>query len=156
MAKIVGYLIGAVLLMGLLFPIPASVYFTYNALNAVLTFDRESAQITACYSHRQKSSNRVSISFGPVAVSPSGTKAKGGFRWQKKAWCEYSLGDQVEILIDPNDDQKVLINSFMQLWFYPVLFTFLAIIISMAVFKNLKKRWAKKSLLTNQNEKNGR
>ncbi|TRY33140.1 DUF3592 domain-containing protein [Aliiglaciecola sp. M165] len=145
MAKILGYIIGAVLLMGLLFPVPASIYFTYNALVAALTFERESAQITDCYSYRQKSSNRASTSFGPVAVSPSGTKAKGGFRWQKKAWCEYSIGDQVEILIDPKDRKNVLINSFMQLWFYPLLFSFLAIVISFAIYKNVKKRLANKT-----------
>ena len=38
---------------------------------------------------------------------------------------DYEIGDQVEILIDPEDPKEILINSFMEKWFLPLLLGFM-------------------------------
>lgn len=51
----------------------------------------------------------------------------------------YSIGESVEIFVNPNDPYDILVNGFMGFWFFPMIIFFIGLVlfsIGVAKFKN--------------------
>ncbi|WP_208348351.1 hypothetical protein [Pseudaestuariivita rosea] len=55
----------------------------------------------------------------PIAISAEGIEAHGSYRLGKE-WCDDQVGKSVNILVHPDDPQRSMINSYVQLWLLPV------------------------------------
>jgi len=43
----------------------------------------------------------------------------------------FSVGEKVDVIVDPDDKDRVIINSFGQKWFMPAIFTFIGSVFSL-------------------------
>ena len=120
-AKIIGYVIGGLFILGLLAPIPISIWLIWDRIDVLTSTTKVGATIESCHQRYKSSGNRTKSSWGPVAVTESGLKIKGDFTWSKKSWCESGIGERVSVFVHPWDEDKNRINTFFQFWFFPVL-----------------------------------
>ncbi|TQV88168.1 hypothetical protein [Aliikangiella coralliicola] len=122
-AKIIGYLIGGLFVLGLLAPIPISLWMIWDRVTVLSSTEVEPALIESCHHRYRTSGSRSKGSWGPVAVTERGLKVKGDFTWSKKSWCESDIGDEVNVFVHPTDKSKNRINTFFQFWFLPIIST---------------------------------
>ncbi len=140
-SKFLGYVFAGVLLLMFFAPIPFAIYLNYDALVALNNSDSAQATIIQCQAHRSSGSGNRSTSWRPVASLADGRTVEGSFGWTKREWCEGSVGEQVEVLIDPQNGNPIKINSFMQLWFLPLLMLAIASIIVWVSVLGYRKKY---------------
>ena len=138
-SKALGYLIGGLFLLAFLSPVPISIWLVYDRIDVYLNSSKQQATITHCYSHRS-SGNNSRLSFGPVAVTQSGQKVKGDFKWSKRKWCEYGIGSQVTVLLKNNDMEDSRIFTFLQFWSLPLFFLFISFVLYPAMYIAKRKK----------------
>ena len=118
-AKLIGYLIGGLLVLAMLSPIPLFAWLAYDRLEVLNSGSVQEAVIERCYSKRRSGSGS-STTFGPVAVTKNGLPVKGDFRWARRSWCESDIGDTVSVLVHQQNRDRSKIYSFTQFWLLPL------------------------------------
>ncbi len=146
MATILGYLLGAVFAAGIyLSPVVLFVYEASFVFDALSHSTSEQARITKChYKWQKRSSSSGSGSWAPVAVTDNEKEVIGHFRFRKKKWCEYFIGSEVEVFLSHDSSKKSQINTFLQLWFLPLIYGLLVVSLYTISIRNLYKRYRKK------------
>jgi uncharacterized protein YqgC (DUF456 family) len=141
MAKLIGTLIGIIFGAGIVLgPLFGSYYFGRNLYYAFAESTRENAKIVECTALKTRKSSTVNRSWAPVAKTDEGVVAKGIFGVKKKADCTVLVGTNVGIFVHKSDPSKNQINSFFQLWFYPLCFGFITLVLYGAMANNLMKK----------------
>lgn len=137
-ANLIGYLIGGLLVLAMLSPIPIFGWLVYDRIEVLNNASVEQAVISRCYSHRSSRSGSAPT-FGPVAVTESGLNIKGGFRWARRSWCESDIGESVSVLVHSERPENSRIYSFFQFWFLPLLMGFVVLIAYPLLYLKKKK-----------------
>ncbi|CZF77609.1 Internalin-A precursor [Grimontia celer] len=85
-------------------------------------FTQVPARVVACEGKWVETSQRTSggyrkdVVYYPVAETESGMKAQGKVLMPTRNLCSQTVGNRIEVLIDPNNPQKKRIYSFIQFW----------------------------------------
>lgn len=137
MARLLGYLVGGLFVLAMLSPIPVTFYLLYDRIT-VSALPTVSAVITECYYHRK--SNSSAASFGPVAVTAEEHQIRGEWRWNRRSWCERSIGDRVTVLLDSDDPQNSRIVTFEQFFALPLLMSLITFVAYPALVINHRKK----------------
>lgn len=138
--KVIGYLIGGIFAIGVFVPLGFASWLIYDRSAVLLSTTLEDATIESCYYQRVHGSSRGSASWGPVAVAANGVKVKGGFKWNKKSWCESGIGSKVSVFIHPSDSGKNRINTFFQFWFLPIALLLFCVIFYPAAYSAKRRK----------------
>ncbi len=115
-----GWVGKAIMLAIFLSPVGFTVWLVYDRVDVMLSAELQPAQITQCQVHRNDYGNSSKASFAPVATTVGGMKVEGGFTPSRKSWCEYFIGDEVQVFIHPVDESKNRIHSFLQFYLAPL------------------------------------
>ncbi len=107
-------------------------WFMYERLNVITNSTQQSATILNCENSWIKqrtgsssSSYRDVVVSAPVAMTDDGQKAIGTVKVPEKR-CDEMVGTAVQVYIHKSDPKLNRINSFLQFWFFPSIFAFLA------------------------------
>lgn len=78
-------------------------------------YERRTGTVVDCVGKRFKHKSKYAY----VVETKDGTRVTA--RWYgSRAWCERQLGKSASVLIDPENGQEGVINSFMDRWLLPV------------------------------------
>ncbi len=119
--KIIGYLIGgAFLVITLLGPAIGLYLVSKDTVAAWRYSGTEQAQIIDCRSFRAGGQNarynRVPVVRRPSGKTLSGTVDEIRYFWE----CDNQIGTTVEVIYDTNNPDNAKINTFLEMWFLPI------------------------------------
>lgn len=122
-SKIIGYGIGSLFVIGLLFGPGLGFYLgSKDTFKAIQYEGKTQGKIVKCQSIRISNSNKVRYNRVPVVETITGTIVKGTIDEIKYIWpCDKQIGKVVEVLYDKNKPTKAKINTFLEMWFMPLL-----------------------------------
>ena len=108
-------------------------WFMYDRLNVITNSTQQSATILNCENSwiKQRTGSSTSSTYrdvvvsAPVAMTDDGQKAIGTVKAPEKR-CDEMVGTAVQVYIHKSDPKLNRINSFLQFWFFPSIFAFLA------------------------------
>lgn len=129
MAKIIGYLIGGLFVLGMvLAPIGGATYFLNDLYQVHQLEIKTEATITGCFTLRNTKTGRPKAHRVPKAITKDGVVVRGTLG-QIKIFdiCKSSVGDKVSVFLDAQGSSKGRFNTFYQLWFMPLLFTLMSL-----------------------------
>ncbi|MEP6343725.1 MAG: DUF3592 domain-containing protein [Maricaulaceae bacterium] len=116
-------LFSIIILMWLL---PAA-FFIPDRVKTISHSQSYDATVVACHrTYKTRRSQGVSRgrrgghSYAPIAVTEAGYKAVGTVYFPKRQHCESMVGRAVKVWVNTDAPNEARINSFMQFWFYPV------------------------------------
>ncbi|MAH05188.1 MAG: hypothetical protein CL561_06500 [Alphaproteobacteria bacterium] len=117
-------------------------WFMYDRLSVISNSTVQNATILDCENSwttqrtgsSMSSPTRDVVVSAPVAMTDDGQKAVGTVKVPEKR-CDAMIGNAVKVYIHNTDPTKNRINSFLQFWFFPSIFAFLAF----AVFFNSQR-----------------
>lgn len=115
--KIVGNLfmgIGLVMLGFAAYLVYAHQQFEKRALTVTGT-------VVAYHSHISYDDNSSTTMYAPEFEYTVKGKTYNYVTSSSSSFKTYAIGDEVDVLVDPDNPQEVLVNSFMEKWFLPVL-----------------------------------
>lgn len=141
--KFIGYLFVAGIVLGPLFGL---FFFGQNIFYAYVDSKKVSAKIIDCHAIKTKSGSSINRSWAPVAETVSGIKVKGIFGSKKKENCTEDIGKLTSVYLSNTNPKKHQINQFFQLWFYPLLFIGINLILWIGMFKGYQKKRRKNSV----------
>ncbi len=104
----------------LLSPVGLTAWLVHDRVEVMRSAELQPATITRCQVKRKNFGNSNTASFAPVATTRDGLEVEGGFAPSRKKWCQYFVGDEVEVFIDPADESKNRIYSFLQFYLAPL------------------------------------
>ncbi|MEC7577458.1 MAG: hypothetical protein VX468_09000, partial [Pseudomonadota bacterium] len=117
-------------------------WFMYERLTVISNSSVQNATVLNCENSwiKQRTGSSMSsttrdvVVSAPVAMTDDGQKAVGTVKVPEKR-CDTMIGNAVKVYIHNTDPAKNRINSFLQFWFFPSIFAFLAF----AVFLNSQR-----------------
>lgn len=119
--KVLGYFIAGLFLAFILFGPAVGWYLVSKDTFSALTYEgSEEAVITDCTSIRN-SGQRSSYRRVPVVILNSGKRVPGSVDEIRFLWeCDDRVGDSVEVIYDLQNPERAKINTFLEMWFLPV------------------------------------
>lgn len=120
--KIIGYLIGGALLTLVFLGPGTGWYLASKDTFAALHYDGvEQAEIIDCTSIRSGGQNSRYVRV-PIVRRPSGKTLSGSVDEIRYFWeCDDQIGTSVEVVYDIDHPDKAKLNTFIEMWFLPIL-----------------------------------
>lgn len=123
-------------------------WFIYDRAMTIVNSELEGATIVNCdYKKSGRITSRgrkATTSYTPIAVSEEGHRVKGTFWWSSRKMCEKTLNTNVSVFIHNLNPEKNRINTFFQLWFFPAISVYFAMLVAILVLFHVP--WAGTSL----------
>jgi hypothetical protein len=142
MAKIIGYLIGTSFVLGLLLgPLVGFYFVSKDTFKALQYSGKTHGQVEECTSVRIASSSQTRYRRVPKVRLDSeklvmGTVDEIPFFFV----CDDQIGKRVEVVYDLKNPQEAKINTFLEMWFMPLLLFLVCVVWYPFVIKGLFKK----------------
>jgi hypothetical protein len=122
-SKILGYTIGSLFVIGLLFGPGLGLYLgSKDTLKAINYDGKTQGKVIKCQSIRISNSNKARYNRVPIVKTQSGSIVKGTIDEIKYIWpCDKQIGKIVEVLYNKEEPSQAKINTFLEMWFLPLL-----------------------------------
>lgn len=118
--SVFGYAVGAIF-VAMLLSIPGyGIYQVGKNVWYLNTFDHSSGEVVRCKKEIMGSKKNRRVMWGPVVEVNDGYRVYPN-TYSRKNECEGLIGKQLKVLLHPSDPSRGVINTFNQLWMFPLL-----------------------------------
>lgn len=116
-----------------------SVWLIHERVTLIQAAEVQDARIVACDYKTGVRRTQTTYRWAPVAISEQGVRVQGSLWWDERDFCERRLNKPVTVYVHPTNPRENRINSFFQLWLYPVLAVLASILLINGFYVHVRR-----------------